>query len=49
MAGQKKLATFVHVDGVEYGPESDVPADVAKKIENPKAWESEDSKAADKK
>ena len=42
MAG-KKLATNVHVDGVWYGPgydnETDVPADVAKKIENADAWE----------
>lgn len=34
----KKLATYVHVDGQQYGPDSDVPADVAKKIENPDVW-----------
>lgn len=48
MAG-KKLAAYVHVEGQAYGPEDDVPADVAKKIGNPKAWESQDSKSADKK
>ncbi len=37
MAG-KKLNTYVHVDGVQYGPDDDVPADVAKKIENPDVW-----------
>lgn len=36
MAG--KLATFVDVDGVWYGPDDNVPADVAKRITNPKAW-----------
>lgn len=36
MAG--KLAAYVDVDGVWYGPDSDVPADVAKRIDNPKAW-----------
>lgn len=34
-----RLAGFVHVDGVAYGPDSDVPADVAKRIVNPDAWE----------
>lgn len=34
----RKLATYVHIDGVAYGPNDDVPADVAKKITNPKAW-----------
>lgn len=47
MAG-KKLATFVHVDGQAYGPEDDVPADVAKKIENPKAWEQESRSSGSK-
>lgn len=37
MAG-KKLAANVYVDGVLYTPDSDVPADVAKQITNPKAW-----------
>lgn len=50
MAG-KKLNTYVHVDGVAYGPDDDVPAEVAKKIDNPDVWaeESKDSKASDKK
>lgn len=34
----KKLATFVHVNGSVYGPDDEVPADVAKEITNPKAW-----------
>jgi hypothetical protein len=38
MAG-RKLAGYVHVGGMLYGPDDDVPADVAKKITNPKAWE----------
>ena len=37
MAG-KKLATYVHVDGVAYGPDDDVPADVVKKITNEDVW-----------
>lgn len=37
-AVSKKLAAFVQVDGVVYGPDDSVPADVAKKITNPKAW-----------
>ncbi len=43
----KKLNTYVHVDGVQYGPDDTVPADVAKKIENPDVWES--SSASDNK
>ncbi len=34
----KKLNTYVHVDGVQYGPDDDVPAEVAKKIDNPDVW-----------
>lgn len=34
----RKLRTYVHVDGQVYGPDSDVPAEVAKRITNPKAW-----------
>jgi hypothetical protein len=33
-----KLNTFVSVDGTWYGPDSDVPDEVAAKITNPKAW-----------
>ena len=45
MAG-RKLATYVHVDGAQYGPDSDVPADVAKKITNPDVWADGDESAA---
>ena len=41
-----KLAVFVHVDGKQYGPDDSVPADVAKKIENPDAWAEEPKKAS---
>lgn len=40
---KRKLANHVHVDGKVYGPDDDVPAAVAKKITNPKAWASEDA------
>lgn len=36
MAG--RLAATVYIDGQAYGPDDDVPADVAKRIDNPKAW-----------
>lgn len=36
--GGRKLATYVHVDGQVFGPDDNVPADVAEKITNPKAW-----------
>lgn len=38
MSGRKRLTSFVHVAGRVYGPDDDVPADVAKLITNPKAW-----------
>ena len=38
MAG-RKLAGYVHVDGVAYGPDDTVPTDVAKQITNEAAWE----------
>ncbi len=47
MAAGKKLAVYVTVDGQQYGPDSDVPAEVAKKIDNPDVWaqaEKSDSK-----
>lgn len=47
MAG-RKLAVYVSVDGVQYGPDDDVPADVAKKIENPDVWAEEPKKSAPK-
>ncbi len=34
-----KLASYVHIGGQVYGPDSKVPADVAAQITNPKAWE----------
>jgi hypothetical protein len=40
MAG-RKLRTFVHVDGVAYGPEDEVPAEVAERITAPGVWEDE--------
>lgn len=48
MAESKKLATYVHVDGVEYGPDSEVPAEVAKKITNDDVW-AKPAKASDAK
>lgn len=42
MASKKKLATVVYVDGVAYGP-GDVPAAVAKQIDNPTVWASDDA------
>lgn len=49
MTASKKLATYVHVNGVEYGPDSDVPADVAKQITNEDVWASEPAKSSAKK
>ena len=40
-----KLNTFVHVDGKQYGPDDDVPADVAKQITNPDVWDDGDEDA----
>lgn len=37
----KQLASFVHVGGQVYGPDSDVPDEVAKQITNPNAWDGE--------
>lgn len=41
----RKLARHVTVGSVTYGPGDDVPADVAAKITNPKAWVSVDDEA----
>lgn len=38
----RKLTTHVWVDGNWYGPDSEVPASVAKQITNPKVWDGED-------
>lgn len=37
----RKLNTYVHVDGVAYGPDDDVPAEVAERITAPGVWEGE--------
>ncbi len=38
----RKLNTYVHVDGVPYGPDDDVPAEVAEKITAPGVWADEE-------
>lgn len=38
MADSRKLATRIAVAGRWYGPDDDIPDDVAAKITNPKAW-----------
>jgi hypothetical protein len=43
----KKLARTVNVAGSVYGPDDDVPADVAEQITNPEAWEKTDLGDAD--
>ncbi|MCX4606987.1 hypothetical protein [Streptomyces mirabilis] len=40
----RRLIAYVHVDGVAYGPDSKVPADVAKRIGD-HAWTDADSSA----
>lgn len=35
----RKLKTYVHVEGDVYGPDDEVPGDVAKKITNPDVWD----------
>jgi hypothetical protein len=42
----RRLIAYVHVDGVAYGPDSKVPADVAKKIGD-HAWTDADEPAGD--
>lgn len=37
----RKLAGYVTVAGQTYGPDDDLPAEVAKQIDNPKAWAEE--------
>ena len=44
----RELVTTVYVDGVAYGPGDDVPADVAERITNPKAWGEEPDADGDK-
>lgn len=48
----KKLSTYVHVHDADgnphvFGPDDDVPADMAKLITNPKAWQSEEPEGDD--
>lgn len=38
MAAARKLARHITIDGTTYGPGDDVPAEVAERIRNPKAW-----------
>lgn len=45
MAEQRRLTKFVEVDGTWYGPDDDVPADVAEKIQNPRLWAGEPDQA----
>lgn len=42
MASGKKLARYTTIGGVTYGPDDKLPADVAKQITNPKAWEADE-------
>ena len=37
-AAGKQLVSTVYVEGKAYGPDDDVPAEVAEQITNPKAW-----------
>ncbi|MER7167038.1 hypothetical protein ABT336_13350 [Micromonospora sp. NPDC000207] len=34
----RRLATYVHVGGRRYGPDDDIPDEVAEKITNPNVW-----------
>lgn len=42
-----KLTSYVYVDGRYWGPDDDVPAEVAKQITNESAWEDGDAPAND--
>lgn len=35
---ERRLATFVHVGNSVYGPDDEIPAEVATLITNPAAW-----------
>lgn len=48
MAGGKKPAVFVTVGGQTFAPGSEIPADLAKLIDNPKVWEGEPEPAEPK-
>lgn len=43
----RKLNTYVHVEGEAYGPDDEVPADVAKQITNPDVWEGAEETASE--
>lgn len=34
----RRLSTYVHVDGVAYGPDDELPDEVAEKITAPHVW-----------
>ncbi|OJY47606.1 hypothetical protein [Pseudonocardia sp. 73-21] len=42
----RRLSTYVHVDNVAYGPEDEVPAEVAERITAPGVWADEPEKPA---
>jgi len=35
----RRLNTYVHIDGTAYGPDSDVPDEVAERITAPGVWD----------
>lgn len=35
----RRLNTYVHVDGVPYGPDDDLPEEIAERIVAPWVWE----------
>lgn len=43
----RRLTTYVHVDGVAWGPGDDIPADVAARITNPDVWDGPEEVAAE--
>jgi hypothetical protein len=45
--GSRRLASYVEVDGVWYGPDDNVPDEVADKITNEGAWASDEQVAVD--
>ncbi|MEU4218131.1 hypothetical protein [Actinoplanes sp. NPDC026623] len=42
---QRRLAAWVIIDGRAYGPDHDLPADIAERITNPHAWPPEHASA----
>jgi hypothetical protein len=43
----RKLNSYVYVDGKGYGPDDDVPAEVAKRIDNPDVWVDDEQRDSD--